>query len=87
MNALLGAEKLLEKEVVSLIYTEIMFVPHYEGGALFHEISSFLSGFEYSLFDIYKLFRAKNGQLRYGDALFVSSNIRSNVIDRFPDEP
>lgn len=87
LMALRGAEKTLRHKKVSLIYIEIMFVPHYEGGALFNELWDFLRDFKYSLFNIYNLRMAKNGQLRYGDAIFVSDELRSNVIDRFDEEP
>lgn len=87
LNALHGAESLLEAGSMALIYTEIMFIPHYEGAPLFHEIWSFLSKFNYSLFDIYNLHRATNGQIRYGDALFVSESVRNNVINKYREEP
>ncbi|MDJ0744806.1 MAG: FkbM family methyltransferase [Xenococcaceae cyanobacterium MO_167.B27] len=87
LNALHGAESLLEEKSTALIYTEIMFIPHYEGVPLFHEIWSFISKFGYSLFDIYNLGRATNGQIRQGDALFVSESVRNNVINKYPEEP
>jgi FkbM family methyltransferase len=87
LMALQGAEKLLRSGGIPLIYTEIMFVPHYQGGALFPELWSALAQFGYSFFDIYDLQRATNGQLRYGDALFVSQSLRDTVIDAEPDEP
>lgn len=87
LNALRGAEQLLMKGDIPLIYTEIMFVPHYESAALFHEIWTFLSRFGYSPYDIYHLVRAKNGQLRYGDALFISDETRSSVVDSNDEEP
>ena len=87
LNALHGAESLLRAGRTSLIYTEIMFIPHYEGAPLFHEIWSFLSKCGYSLFDIYDLHRARNGQIRYGDALFVSESVRNNIINKCPEEP
>jgi FkbM family methyltransferase len=87
LSALRGAESLLKAGSTPLIFTEIMFAPHYEGAPLFHEIWSFLSRFGYSLFDIYSLHRAANGQLRYGDALFVSEYARNNVINKYPEEP
>ncbi|HZV33101.1 MAG TPA: FkbM family methyltransferase [Verrucomicrobiae bacterium] len=87
LNALRGAESLLRAGNVSLIFTEIWFVPHYEGAPLFHEIWSFLSKFDYSLFDVYDLHRATNGQLRYGDALFVSKSLREKVINNYSEEP
>ncbi len=87
MLALKGASQLLEKRAVSLIYTDINFIFHYDGGVLFHELWKFLADFQYSLFDIYHLKRATNGQIRYGDAIFVSEQVRSQVIDKYPEEP
>lgn len=87
LSALRGAESLLKAGTTPLIFTEIMFAPHYEGAPLFHEIWSFLSQTGYSLFDVYDLHRATNGQLRYGDALFVSEHVRNNVINSYPEEP
>jgi FkbM family methyltransferase len=87
LSALQGAKSILATGNTSLIYTEIMFVAHYEKAPLFHEIWSFLSGFGYSLFDIYDLHRAANGQIRYGDALFVSKSVRNDVINRYSEEP
>ena len=72
---------------IPIIYTEAMFVPHYEGNPLLNEIWSFLADLDYSLMDIYDLHRATNGQLRYGDALFVSRDIRENCIDTCDEEP
>jgi FkbM family methyltransferase len=82
-----GAKALLQTGCISLIYTEIAFIPHYEGAPLFHEIWSFLVDFGYSLFDIFDIHRATNGQIRYGNALFVGESVRSNVIDKYPAEP
>lgn len=87
LNALRGAESLLRAGGASLIFTEIAFIPHYEGAPLFHEVWSFLSKFDYSLFDIYDLHRATNGQLRYGDALFVSNSMRNHVVNEYSEEP
>lgn len=87
LKALHGAKETLSEGGLSVIYTEIMFVPHYEKGPLFHEVWSYLSKYGFSLFDIYNLHRAQNGQLRYGDALFICESLRDRVIDLFPDEP
>lgn len=86
MLALQGAKNLLRSGRVHLIYTEIFFVPHYEGAPLFHDIWSHLAEYGYSLFDTYNLHRARNGQLRFGDALFVSREMRTSVIDRGAQE-
>ena len=87
LNALRGATELLGSGQVSLIYTEIMFIAHYVDAPLYHELASYLADFDYSLFDVYGLQRATNGQLRYGDAIFVSETVRENVIDASPEEP
>lgn len=50
-KALQGAHKQLSKHAVILIYTEVMFIPHYGGGCLFHEVTGLLEKHGYSLFD------------------------------------
>jgi len=87
LKALAGAESLLRAGGAALIYTEIMFIPHYENAPLFHDLSAHLANLGYSLVDVYDLHRAKNGQLRYGDALFIHNALRSAVMDSFPEEP
>ena len=87
LKALEGATMLLKHARVSLIYTELMFVPHYENGTRFYELCAFLAGFGYSLFDFYDFRRATNGQLRQADAIFVSEAVRRSVLDCYPEEP
>lgn len=79
LNALKGALKSLTEQRISLIFTEISFVRIYQHAPLFHDICSFLSGLNYSLFDVYGLINAGNGQLKRGDALFISPKIRENI--------
>lgn len=87
LMALKGAAQLLKRGTVMMIYTEIQYIHLYEKCPLFNEIWTFLSPFGYQLFDIYNLHRAANGQLRYGDALFVHDSIRKQCIDGGPEEP
>ena len=82
-----GAKETLQANRAALIYTETLFVPHYEGNPLFNDLWNKLAHYGYTLFDMYDLYRAGNGQLRFADALFVSSDVRRNVIDRYADEP
>jgi len=79
LAALRGATGLLEKQSIGLIITEVMFVPHYEGGAMFNEIHDFMLQMDYSLFGIYDLHYAENGQIRYADAIFISRDLRSRL--------
>jgi FkbM family methyltransferase len=77
LSALQGAESLLGEGAIDLIMLEIMFVPHYEGGALFHELHEFLRLKSYSLFGIYDAhFDDMNWQMRFADAIFISQDLR-----------
>ncbi len=87
LSALRGAEQTLRHRNVSFILVEAMFVSHYSGTPLFNEVWQFLERFGFSLLNLYGLRRAKNGQLRKGDALFVSSRVRTEVVDNLPAEP
>jgi FkbM family methyltransferase len=78
-KVLKGASKRLANKQIKLIYAEVMFVKHYEGGCLFHEVADLLSRYGYSLFNLYNLKSAKNGQLRWGNAIFLSPEIRTMV--------
>jgi FkbM family methyltransferase len=82
-----GAERLLTREAIDLVFTEVMFAPHYEGGPLFHQLWGQLEEHQYSFFNLFEFHVARNGQLRYANALFLSSGIRARVVDAFPDEP
>ena len=87
LMALQGATRTLRDGQLPLVYTETQFVPHYEGNPLLAEVWTYLAGFGYTLFDIYDLHRATNGQLRYGDALFISESLREGVVDQYGEEP
>jgi FkbM family methyltransferase len=77
IKALKGAHNKLAKQDISIIYTEVMFMPHYAGACMFHELTSFLSQYDYTLFNFYDVKRAKNGQLRWGNAIFLSPKARA----------
>jgi FkbM family methyltransferase len=77
IKVLKGAHNKLAKQDISIVYTEVMFMPHYAGACMFHELTSFLSQYGYMLFNFYDVKRAKNGQLRWGNAIFVSPKARA----------
>jgi len=78
-KVLKGASGLLSNQAVKLIYTEVMFIAHYHQGCLFHEVAALLSNYDYSLFNLYNLKRASNGQLRWGNVIFVNRQLRSMI--------
>ena len=79
LKVLTGASGLLSNQAVKLIYTEVMFIAHYRQGCLFHEVANFLSNYNYSLFNLYNLKRGANGQLRWGNAIFINRRLRSMI--------
>lgn len=81
LMVLRGAFEMLSRHLIGIIYTEVMFVSHYKGGVTFYDLCKFLADFGYTLFNFYEIKSAANGQLRRGNVIFVSPNIRKNVID------
>ena len=79
LKVLTGASGLLANQAVKLIYLEVMFIAHYRQGCLFHKVADLLSNYNYSLFNLYNLKRASNGQLRWGNAIFINRQLRSMI--------
>lgn len=87
LQVLQGGRGLLVRRAVDIVFSEVMFVPHYEGGPLFHDIHAAMRAQGYSLYHLYDPITAVNGQLRYANALFVSDDFRTRVLEAFPPEP
>ncbi|MHC4308851.1 MAG: FkbM family methyltransferase [Planctomycetota bacterium] len=79
LKVLNGATRILTEKRIKLIFTEVMFVAHYEGGCLFHEVSDFLSRYHYTLYNLYNLKRARNGWLRWGNAIFLNPQMQDRI--------
>ncbi|WP_413171767.1 FkbM family methyltransferase [Anabaena azotica] len=77
--ALQGAVGLLKKQEISLIYLEIFFGQLYDHQANFHEINKLLQEYNYILYGVYNLTRLSDGTLGYGDAIFISSDIKNKL--------
>lgn len=87
MMALRGAAELLVNKSLKLIFTESALIRHYAGEALLYETAAFLAEYDFSLYDLYHLYRGRNGQLRYCEAIFVSPELRAGALDTFGEEP
>jgi FkbM family methyltransferase len=72
LNVLKGGEELLRSHRVEAIHVEVMFMEHFHGAPGFVDICHYLHGFAYRLFSFYDLKKNPQGQLRYGNALFLS---------------
>ncbi|MBN1805755.1 MAG: FkbM family methyltransferase [Sedimentisphaerales bacterium] len=84
LNVLKGASRKLTEKRIKLIFTEVMFVAHYDGGCYFHDVSDFLSKYDYKLFNLYNLKRARNGQLRWGNAIFLNPQMQAQIESACP---
>ncbi|HEY7529970.1 MAG TPA: FkbM family methyltransferase [Gemmatimonadota bacterium] len=85
LGALQGAARLLREGRIGLVYAEVLFVHHYEGEPLFHEVAAFLEGLDYTLYGLYDLVFARDGQLRFADAIFIPAATRA-ALDEYEPE-
>lgn len=76
-----GAEKALNQNKIGLLCLELSFVPLYESGALYYEVSEFLSRFGYAIYRMYDFEYAADGQLRFCNAIFLGQGLRATSLD------
>lgn len=79
LHVLKGAIRKLTEKRIKLIFAEVMFVAHYDGGCFFHEVSDFLNRYHYTLYNLYNLKWARNGQLRWGNAIFLNPQMQARI--------
>jgi hypothetical protein len=75
LKALHGSRSMLERQKISLIFSEVLFGPQYEEQAQYHEIATWLAKFGYRLFRFYELHYAPDRSLDYSDAIFCTDSI------------
>jgi len=73
--AIKGAEEMLAKHGIDLIYLELLFVPLYEGQTEYYQICEILSNFGYNLFNMYNPRYESNGRIKWCDGLFIGTEI------------
>jgi FkbM family methyltransferase len=72
LAVLKGGEDLLRHAQIEAVHVEVMFMEHFKGAAGFIDIAGYLQQFGYRLYSLYDLKKNRQGQLRYGNALFLS---------------
>jgi FkbM family methyltransferase len=85
LAALEGAGRLLRERRIGLVYVEVLFIHHYEGAPLFHHVAAFLEGLDYTVFGLYDLVFARDGQVRFADAIFIPPDTRA-LLDEYEPE-
>jgi FkbM family methyltransferase len=71
MSVFRGARDALANGRISVIFMEAMFIPHYEGQPLFHDLVSHLAHHGFQVFDLTGLKRAPGGQVRWGNVVLT----------------
>ena len=70
LRALRGAVSALQHSTL-LVYTEILFNPLYDDGAIYSEIDLFLRQYGFVLYDMFKPKYGPNGLIMWGNAIFL----------------
>lgn len=65
------ANNVAVSDAIGLIYTEINFLDHFEGGVRFAYLMTFLCDWGFRLHYIYGLTHNQRGELAWGDAIFL----------------
>ncbi|RWO82894.1 MAG: FkbM family methyltransferase [Mesorhizobium sp.] len=71
LNILKGAEALLIKKRIRIIYSEVLFMKIYDGCCQFHEVTAYLDQFNYRLHAIYNQHHNESGRLAWADAIYL----------------
>jgi FkbM family methyltransferase len=79
-SVLEGATRMLARRAISLIYTELITGPAYEGQYKLHEYLSFLDSAGYDLLDFFNPVRSHD-RLMAVDAIFLSREMKLKPID------
>lgn len=72
MKVLKGAENMLNKKSIKLIYFEVGFLHFYNDQPLFEDLSLYLRSKAYTFHSLYNFSWTRSGELIYADALFKS---------------
>lgn len=79
LQVLRGATGILGNQLARLIYTEVNFNEIYVGQSFFHDVSSFLHRYGYSLYGLYQIAYSPVGPIGWADALFISPSVLEQV--------
>ena len=75
LDVLRGAGTLTDRAAIDLIYTEMLFLPHYEGQAFHWELCGYLHSHGYQMIGLYNLFVHSSGRMLQADGIFVSPKL------------
>lgn len=79
LNALKGCEKMLEKNQVDFIYTEVNLIPTYEDQCLIEDVTGYLRNLNYIPYNFYGNNETVLRESIITNMLFISSNIAKDL--------
>jgi FkbM family methyltransferase len=74
LGILKGSVELLKQKRISVIYSEVLFMPIYSNVPLYHHVTTLLEDHGYRLHNLYGLVHNQKGELAWGDAIFVRAS-------------
>jgi FkbM family methyltransferase len=78
-----GAEDLLAKHAIDIIYTEVNYAETYAGAARYYDLFSHLEAKGYRLYGLYNmLYARRNSVVGGGDAIFISPSLEASLAQR-----
>ncbi len=83
LGVLQGAEKLLQKGMIKLIYSEVTLAETYENQARFIDIMSYLNKFNYEIWDIGSFLYTRNDRIWAANLTFVHTSA-ANLLEAKP---
>jgi FkbM family methyltransferase len=80
---LAGAEDLLRRHAIDLIYTEVNYAETYAGAARYYDLFSHLEARGYRLYGLYNMaYLRRNAVVGGGDAIFISPSLEASLAQR-----
>lgn len=73
-----GSRGMLDRKAISLILTEVQFIPFYRGQSWYYDVFRYLAEKDYHLFDMYNMVYGKNGHIRWADAIFLCPELHAS---------
>ncbi len=78
-----GAEELLRRRAIDLIYTEVNYAETYAGAARYYDLFSHLEARGYRLYGLYNMaYFRRNAVVGGGDAIFISPELEATLAER-----
>ncbi|MGD9901872.1 MAG: FkbM family methyltransferase [Vicinamibacterales bacterium] len=83
LPALRGAVPLLQRSAIKLVFTEVCLTPLYRDQPLLHDLTAFLAGHGYLLYNLYRIVESPIRQGLISNAIFLSPAFRDQLLERF----